>query len=132
MTSTVEALLDAYFAALEAGTPLEAFYATDAEAGELGPVVKIGSGRGEVYVGRAQVAEAVRSVGESLTENRLERRARRVVRVAGDVAFFADVAWWSGMDQGKRFGSLTRWTGVCLRVQGGWKLLHLHVSEEAE
>ena len=132
VVNEVEALLDGYYRALEAGTALDGFYATDDEAGELGPVVKIGSGKGEVYVGSSAVSEAVRGVSESFSENRLEARGPRVVRAAGDLALFTDVVWWSGTTDGKAFGSTTRWTGVCQRTARGWRFLQLHVSEEAE
>ena len=132
VTASVESLLDAYYRALETGVSLEAFYATDDEAGELGPVVKIGSGRGEVFVGRAAVGEAVRGVSETFSENRLKRREPRVVSLWGDLALFTDVVWWSGQANGERFASLTRWSGVCLRVRDAWRFVQLHVSEEAE
>ena len=48
----VTALLLAYYRALETGAPLAPFYATDAAAGDLGPVVKFGSGKGEAFRGR--------------------------------------------------------------------------------
>lgn len=128
----VEALLDAYYRAIEAGAPLDGFYAHDATAGALAPVVKIGSGRGELFVGSDAVVSAVRRVTASYSENRLEQRGPRVVRVSGELALFADAVWWSGNDGDKRFGSLTRWTGVCLRTGDGWRFLQLHVSEEVE
>ena len=52
----VTALLLAYYRALESGAPLAPFYATDAAAGDLGPVVKFGSGKGEAFRGSAAVA----------------------------------------------------------------------------
>ena len=126
-------LLDSYLTSLETGAPLDEFYVTDEEAGVLGPVVKIGSGKGEVFVGYAQVADAVRDVMRTLTENRLEPRGPRIVRTQGDLAWLVDVVWWSGEAHGKSFGSLTRWTAVCLRTpERGWRFLQLHVSEEVE
>jgi len=126
----VESLLESYYRALERGASLDRFYATDDEAGDLGPVVKVGSGEGEFFVGNAAVVAAVRKVTETFAENRLESRGPRQVRVAGGLAFFADTVWWSGRVDGKPFGSLTRWTGVCLRTWDGWCFLQLHVSEE--
>jgi hypothetical protein len=129
----VKSMLERYYQALEAGKPLDSFYATDEEAGELGPVVKVGSGPGELYVGSASVTAAVRHVTETLVENRLESRGPLQVRVSGDLALFADSVWWSGIADGKRFASLTRWTGVCLHTRdadNGWRFLQLHVSEE--
>lgn len=129
----VNLLLDGYYGALERGAPLEGFYATDEEAGELGPVLKIGSGKGEVFAGHAQVAAAVNEVTRTLADNRLERRGERIVRVRGDVAWLFDVVWWSGVAGGKAFGSLTRWTAVCLRTPSrGWRFIQLHVSEEVD
>ena len=126
-------LLNAYYHALETGAPLDGFYVTDEEAGELGPVVKIGSGRGEVFVGRAEIGAAVGEVTRSLTENRLEGRGPRIVRVQGDLAWLVDVVWWSGVTAGRSFGSLSRWTAVCLRTPArGWRFLQMHVSEEVE
>ena len=128
-----DGLLDAYFRALEMGTPLEAFYVTDEEAGELGPVVKVGSGKGELFVGHGQVAAAVGEVTRTLSENRLESRGPRIVRERGDLAWLVDTVWWSGVTDGKAFGSLTRWTAVCLRTGGrGWRFLQMHVSEEVD
>ena len=117
-----------YYRALERREPLAPFYAGEA-AGPLGPVVKIGSGEGEAFVGWEATAAALARVTAELTHNRLESRAL-VARRAGDVAWFFDLVWWSGEARGRPFASLTRWTGVCLRLPGGgWKLLHLHVSE---
>lgn len=126
-------MLDAYYRALEAGVTLEVFYVTDEEAGELGPVVKIGSGKGELFFGYGQVAAAVGEVTRTLTENRLESRGPRLVRELGDLAWLVDMVWWSGVMDGKGFGSLTRWTAVCLRTEGrGWRFLQMHVSEEVD
>ena len=127
----VEALVRGYYRALERGEPLPPFYATDTEAGPLGPVVKIGTDAGEVFTGHAAVAAAVDRVTATFARNRLESRAL-LVRRAGDVAWFFDLVWWSGEaggPPGAPFASLTRWTGVCLRTPAGWKLLQLHVSE---
>jgi hypothetical protein len=127
------ALLDAYYGALEKGTPLDGFYATDDEAGTLGPVVKIGSGRDELFVGHGSIAAAVGEVRRTLTENRLESRGPRIVRTQGDLGWLVDAVWWSGVTEGKTFGSLTRWTAVCLRTPArGWRFLQVHVSEEVE
>ena len=132
-TSDPEALLDRYLKSLETGEPLDSFYVTDDEAGELGPVVKIGSGKGEVFVGFARVAAAVQEVTRTLTENRLEPRGPRIARTQGDLAWLVDVIWWSGVADGKAFGSLTRWTAVCVRTPArGWRFLQMHVSEEVE
>ena len=115
------------------GSALDCFYATDEEASELGPVVKIGSGKGEVFVGHAAIAAAVQEVTRTLTENRLESRGPRFVRTQGDLAWLVDVIWWSGVADGKPFGSLTRWTAVCRRTPArGWRFLQVHVSEEVE
>lgn len=130
MASAVESFLESYYRAIEAGKPLDYFYATDEEAGDLGPVVKVGSGRGEFFVGNAAVVAAVGKVTETFTENRLESRGPRQVRVVRGFAFFADTVWWSGRVNGKPFGSLTRWTGICVLTRDGWCFLQLHVSEE--
>ena len=128
-----EGLLDRYLDSLEKGETLEGFYVTDEEAGELGPVVKIGSGKDEVFVGYERVAAAVRGVTQTLTENRLEARGPRIVRTKGDLAWLVDLIWWSGTAHGKAFGSLTRWTAVCVRTPArGWRFLQVHVSEEVE
>ena len=128
----VKSLLESYYKAIEAGARLDSFYASDEEAGSLGPVVKVGSGADEFYVGSAAVGVAVRKVTETLTENRLEARGPSLVGVSssGDLALFADRVWWGGVADGKRFGSLTRWTGVALKTTDGWRFLQLHVSEE--
>ena len=132
-TSDPAVLLDRYLQSLETGEPLDSFYVTDEEAGELGPVVKIGSGKGEVFVGYAQVAAAVREVTRTLTENRLEPRGPRIVRTQGDLAWLVDLIWWSGVAGGTAFGSLTRWTAVCVRTPArGWRFLQVHVSEEVD
>ncbi len=126
-------LLDAYYSALEKGMPLDGFYATNEEAGALGPVVKIGSGKGELFVGHGSIAAAVDQVTRTLTENRLESRGPRIVRTQGDLGWLVDTVWWSGVSDGKTFGSLTRWTAVCLRTPArGWRFLQVHVSEEVE
>ena len=126
-------LLDGYLTSLEEGKSLEPFYVTDEEAGALGPVVKIGSGKGEVFVGHAQVADAVREVARTLTQNRLESRGPRLVRMQGELGWLVDVVSWSGVVDGKAFGSPTRWTAVCLRTPArGWRFLQVHVSEEVE
>jgi hypothetical protein len=131
--SSPSALLDGYYGALEAGTPLNDYYVTDEEAGELGPVVKIGSGKGEVFVGHESVAAAVNKVTRTLTENRLESRGPRIVRERDDLAWLVDVVWWSGITDGTAFGSPTRWTALCLRTPArDWRFLQLHVSEEVE
>jgi hypothetical protein len=122
----------AYYQALEAGAALEGFYATEAEAGELGPVVKVGSGKDEFFVGRERVVEAVRRVSRTFSENRVASRGPMMVTVREDVALLADTVWWSGRAEGKAFGSLTRWTGVARRTERGWRLVQLHVSEEVE
>ena len=124
----IAALVRGYYRALEAGEALTPFYMTDAAAGPLGPVVKIGSGEGEQFVGWDATAEALARVTAELTRNRLQSRGL-MVRHSGDVAWFFDLVWWSGEARGRPFGSLTRWTGVCLRAAGRWKLLQLHVSE---
>ena len=132
-TVSPDGLLDGYNRALEAGRPLNDYYVTDEEAGELGPVVKVGSGKGEVFVGHSQLAAALSEVTATLTQNRLEARGPRIVRGQGDVAWLVDVVWWSGVSGGKAFGSLTRWTAVCLRTTGrGWRFLQVHVSEEVD
>jgi hypothetical protein len=128
--SAIGALVRAYYRALETGAPLSGFYATDEEAGDLGPPVKVGSGAGEVFVGCIAIAAEVARVTASFAENRLQSRGL-VVRQRGDVGWFADQVWWSGRTEGKDFASLTRWTGVCLRAAAGWKLVQLHVSEAA-
>ncbi|HEX2035990.1 MAG TPA: nuclear transport factor 2 family protein [Chloroflexota bacterium] len=130
-TAEVAALVRRYYNALEQGEALDGFYATDAEAGELAPVVKIGSGRGEVFLGHEAVAAAVRQVVATLTGNRLQSR-RLIVSGRGDLRWFVDEVWWSGQAGAQPFASLTRWTGLCLRCPSGWKLLQLHVSEEAD
>lgn len=122
-------LVRAYYRALEQGEPLDEFYATDDEAGALGPVVKIGSGEGEVFTGYSAVASEVARVRATFAHNRLESRGLRVRRT-GDVAWFVDLVWWSGLAAGKPFASLTRWTGVILRLADDrWKVVQLHVSE---
>ena len=128
----VEAVIRTCYGALEQRMPLERFYVTDEEAGELGPVVKMGSGKDEVFLGYAATAEAVRKVGATFAENRLESRGPLLVRAVGDVAWFADTVWWSGRASGEAFASLTRWTGICLRTARGWRFLQLHVSEEVD
>ena len=131
----VAALLRAYYRALETGAPLAPFYATDEAAGDLGPVVKFGSGKGEAFRGAAAVAAEVARVGTALSANRLESRAL-TARRRGDLGWFSDLVWWSGVAaageaaHGAPFASLTRWSGVCLRLPDGWKLLQMHVSEE--
>jgi hypothetical protein len=124
----VAALAGAYYRALEQGAPLEPFYATDAEAGDLGPVLKVGSGEGEVFRSAAAVRAEVQRVGSTFSRNRLESRALQA-RARHDLGWFFDLVWWSGESEGAPFASLTRWTGVCLRLPGGWRLLQLHVSE---
>jgi hypothetical protein len=126
----VQKLVRAYYAALERGAPLEGFYATDAEAGDLGPAVKIGSGEGEVFAGYDAIAAEVRRVTSTFAENRLDSRGLEVRR-RGDVAWFADQVWWSGVADGTPFASLTRWSGVCLRCADAWKFVQVHVSEAA-
>ena len=130
--STVEDLLGGYYAALGEGDDLTGFYASDGEAGVLAPVVKIGSGVGELFVGHEAVAAAVRRVRETFTENALHSRGPLLVRQVGDVAVFTDTVWWEGRASGKRFGSLTRWSGVCLTTVRGWRFIQLHVSEETQ
>lgn len=125
----IEQLVQDYYRALEQGESLEAFYVTDEEAGHLGPVVKIGSGSGEVFRGYTAVTAAVGQVSATFSDNRLESRGPQHIRQQGDIAWFADQVWWSGLEDGQHFGSLTRWTGVCLRTLRGWKFLQLHVSE---
>ncbi len=66
------ALAGACYRALEQGAPLEPFYATDAEAGDLGPVLKVGSGEGEVFRSAAAVRAEVQRVGSTFSRNRLE------------------------------------------------------------
>jgi hypothetical protein len=127
-TEEVAAVIRAYYRALEDGTALAPFYATDEEAGPLGPVVKIGSGEGEMFSGYDDVAREVDRVSAALVHNRLQSRSL-VVRRRGDLAWFADQVWWSGEEGGRPFASLTRWTGVCLRCPGGWRFLQVHVSE---
>ena len=131
-TGAIEALLRAYYQSLERGEPIDRFYATDAEAGALGPVVKIGSGNGEVFTGFAAVSAEVRRVSRTFRRNRLQSRGlitRAPGSAVGDIGWFFDQVWWSGEEDGQLFASLTRWTGVCLRCPSGWKLLQLHVSE---
>jgi hypothetical protein len=84
---------------------------------------------GEVFTGYEAIAAEVRRVSAGFSQNELESRAL-VARRRGDVAWFADQVWWSGVAEGAPFASLTRWTGVCVRCTGGWKLVQLHVSEE--
>ena len=124
----VAALVRGYYAMLERGEPLSAFYARDEDAGPLGPVVKIGSGKGEEFTGYTTVERAVNDVSDTFTRNCLESRALHV-RCWGDAAWFSDLVWWSGAAYGAPFASLTRWTGVCLRLPAGWKFVQVHVSE---
>ena len=122
-----------YYHALEKGRPLDGFYVTDEEAGALGPVVKIGSGKDELFVGHGSITAAVDRVTRTLTENRLEARGPRIVRTQGDLGWLVDTVWWSGVSEGRAFGSLTRWTAVCLHTLArGWRFLQVHVSEEVE
>ncbi len=132
MTTDTVALVRAYYRALEQGDDLATFYATDDEAGVLGPVVKIGSGAGELYTGYEATAAAVRQVSDTFAENALESRGPLLAREVGDVAWFVDTVWWRGRVAGRQFGSLTRWTGVCLRTPRGWRFVQLHVSGEVE
>jgi hypothetical protein len=75
----------------------------------------------------------VREVTRTFTANHLEARGPRILRTQGDLAFLVDLIWWSGVADEKVFGSLTRWTAVCLRTPArGWRFLQLHVSEEVE
>ena len=67
-------------------------------------------------------------MGSTFSRNRLESRALQA-RVRHDLGWYFDLVWWSGESEGVPFASLTRWTAVCLRLPGGWKLLQLHVSE---
>ena len=138
-TSDVAAFVRGYYAALERGEQLAGFYADDQEAGPLGPVVKIGSGKDEEFTGYSAVELAVNDVTAGFQRNRLESRAL-AVRYRDDLAWFSDLVWWSGEQlaasapeggQGayQSFGSLTRWTGIFLRTPNGWKFLQLHVSE---
>jgi hypothetical protein len=129
---TPRELIQAYYRALETSEPLDAFYASDAEADELGPIVKVGSGKDELFVGNAAVAAAVRRVSATLSENRLESRGPLLVRTEGELALFADTVWWAGQAAGKPFASLTRWTGVARRTARGWRFVQVHVSEEVE
>ena len=122
------ALLRRYYAALETGSPLAPFFATDEAAGDFGPVVKIGSGADEVFTGYDAVRAEVEGVSADYSRNRLESRALLVQR-AGDLAWFSDQVWWSGEVDGRSFASLTRWTGVCRRFDDGWRFLQMHVSE---
>lgn len=139
----VAALIRHYYAALEQGAPLAGFYVPDAEAGPLGPVVKIGSGKDEEFTGYAAVERAVNAVTTNLRRNRLTSRAL-AIRRRGDLAWFSDQVWWSGEQPAEDgvngaaadgngayqpFATLTRWTGVCLRTPAGWKFLQVHVSE---
>jgi hypothetical protein len=117
-----------YFTALETGSPLAPFFATDAAAGEDGPVVKVGTGAGEVFSGYDAVRAEVERVSAGYSGNRLESRAL-VVHRAADLAWFSDLVWWSGEVDGEPFASLTRWTGVCRRFDDGWRFLQMHVSE---
>jgi hypothetical protein len=97
-----------------------------------------------VFRGAAAVQAEVARVGGAFSRNRLESRAL-LARTRGELGWFSDSVWWSGLaaedgpgSEGaaggapapRPFASLTRWTGVCLRLPGGWKLLLLHVSEE--
>lgn len=129
--AAVEALIRSYYRALERGEALPPYYATDDEAGPLGPVVKIGSDAGEEFTGSQAVAPAVQHVTATLVRNHLESR-RLLVRRADDVAWFSDLVWWSGESAGQPFASLTRWTGVCLRLATGWRFVQVHVSEGME
>jgi hypothetical protein len=138
-TSEVAGFVRRYYAALERSAPLAGFYARDEEAGTLGPVVKIGSGKDEEFTGFAAVQRAVDQVSGGFRRNRLESRALAVHR-RDDLAWFSDLVWWSGeqLKSGcagagepgyKPFASLTRWTGICLNTPAGWKFLQVHVSE---
>lgn len=125
----VEQLVRSYYRALEAGSPLADFYATDDEAGTLGPVVKFGSGKGEAFTGFVAIAAEVSRVRSNFSRNRLESRAL-LTHVQGNIGWFSDQVWWRGEDDGKPFASLTRWSGVSLLTAGGWRFLLVHVSEE--
>jgi hypothetical protein len=91
-------------------------------------VLKVGSGEGEVFRSAAAVRAELQRVGSTFSRNRLESRALQA-RARHDLGWFFDLVWWSGESEGAPFASLTRWTGVCLRLPGGWRLLQLHVSE---
>lgn len=127
-TQGIVALVRHYYAALEDGAPLSGFYARDEEAGALGPVVKIGSGKGEEFTGFAAVKRAVDEVTASFGRNRLQSQSLMVRRQVS-IAWFSDFVWWSGEQAGEPFASLTRWTGICLLTSDGWKFLQVHVSE---
>lgn len=140
--ATIEVLVQGYLHSLKAGQALEEWYATEQEAGPLGPVTKFGSGPGEVFWDRTAVVQALRQVTSSLTENRLALRGEMLRHVSGEVGWFVCCVDWSGREasqdnaggadagRGTVFASLTRWTGICCRTARGWRLLHLHVSEE--
>lgn len=127
----VRSLVMAYYESLGQGRALRSFYATDEEAGRLGPVVKFGSGRNERFRGEQEVAAAVAQVTARITGSHLRSRALQIRR-QGDLAWFSDEVWWSGYLERKPFASITRWTGLCLLCTQGWKLIQLHVSEEVD
>ena len=126
----VEGLVRDYYRALEGNQPLAGFYATDAEAGAFGPPVKVGTGDAEVFVGYQAIAGELERGAATFARNRLGSRALLAHR-RGDLGWFFDQVWWAGEADGQPFASLTRWTGVCVRCPGGWKLVQLHVSEGA-
>lgn len=125
---TIGAAVRAYYRALEEATPLAPFFAADWPDG---PVVKIGTEPGEVYVGAAAVAAELERVQATLTDNRLRSR-RLLTWTAADVGWFFDEVWWSGRAEGRPFAGLTLWTGVLRRAGGprrAWRFVLLHVSE---
>ena len=117
-----EETIEAYYAALRAGEPLEAFFA------ERPTSVKVGIS--ERLVGFDAIAAALREQTRTTTDWDVESRDRHVDR-RGPTAWFGDDVRmaWTEIESGRRHAFDSRWSGTLERDgDDGWAFVGMHVS----
>lgn len=117
-----EETIEAYYDALRAGEPLEAFFA------ERPTAVKVGIS--ERLVGSEQIAAALREQTRTTTDWAVESRDRHVDG-RGPTAWFGDAVRmaWTETESGRRHAFDSRWSGTLERDgDGGWAFVGMHVS----
>lgn len=113
--------IEAYYAALRAGDPLEPFFAEEPAPVKFGIT--------EALHGYDEVADALRAQTRTtsdwtVTSHRLEAGVR------DDVGWFSDrvTMRWRDLEADEMIEYNSRWSGTLLRSDGEWMFVRMHVS----